>query len=115
MMLWNSCSAGLSAPRRRRQRLEREPEDARRLPRVDRQRRCHRTSSVSWPSRKATLQLAALEHAAVLIAEDWQQQLRVELRVLGAHSMSKKADAGELGPFSSTSFQRALRPVPMPM
>ena len=38
----------------------------------------------------------------------------MQLDVLGRPLISKKSDAGELGPFSSTSFQRAFRPVPMP-
>jgi hypothetical protein len=64
------------------QRLERQFEAARRLARVDRQ------LGVAVLQREHAVvkhddQLAALEHASVLIAEDRQQQLGVQLLVLG--------------------------------
>ena len=72
---------GIVGSQNRRQRIERELEGARRLPGVDRQRR------VTVLQRQLTVveeddELAALEDAAVLVAEDRQQQLGVQLHVL---------------------------------
>ena len=79
-MLRNSCSCGLSAPSASVSRLDGRAVDARRLARVDRQL----VLEVAQPERAVAedqLQLPALEHVAVLIAEDRQQQLGVQLRL----------------------------------
>ena len=60
------------------QRLDREAQHARRTPRIDRQL----LVEISEDERAAAeleSQLAAVEHAAVLVAEDRQQQLRMKL------------------------------------
>ncbi len=98
----------------RRQRLDRAPVDERRELRVDR----HLARAVGEQQKAVAedeLQLAALQHAPVLIAENRQQQLRLKLAFTGVQSMSKNRAAGEPGPFSSTSFHHAFALVPMPM
>ena len=49
-------------------------------------------------------QFSSFEDVAVLIAKDRQKQLGLKRRLLGPQSMSKNTAAGELAPFSRTSF-----------
>ena len=82
--------------------------------RVDRQRLIE-VPEHQHTVRERELQFAAFEDAAVLIAEDRDEQLGVQLRLDRVQSTSKKSADEALGPFSSRSFQRALFPVPIPM
>ena len=113
-MLWNSWTRRMVVPELRDQRVDGPAQHARCLARIDGQLLID-IPQLQAPVAEGELQLAMLEHAAVLVAEDRQQQSRRQFRLHRRQSMSKNAAAGEPGPFSSTSFHHALRAGPMPM